>query len=461
MAYDDYRQLVSPGDAFSQGFEHVLTQQAALRRQAILDDIAAKREARLEEADRLDNQIRHAQLQEKVDEQKGRESNRWVDHYMKTHVKGDIPSADQLKRATELGVEDIFQEDLSKSVAPPPSQSMTLPGAVTPGGPPPPGDGTASPVGMRFAPNPGDSLTPPPGSLRPPTPGDLRDVPPGVGRPPTPGDLVTPPGLTPPVVPPQSVIGPSRSEPRLAGPQAYPGSAKEQEQEQTQMQAKALLASMAEGPEKEALKFWINTGKIPPAGYIVPKKLNLTPEPSYEVVDAKGNALPGVVSIADGKAYLNGEPAPPGTHVKRIYAPQNPINLYNIDANGQPVSAGRVPAGSRVLPQRRISAADLGKLDPAQLVAFKDIVKKKTAELSGILPTWLGGGIDDETQQHIFEEAYMEAQGIKPGRTPAAAPGAPPPAIAAPAAPPAPRAPGAAAPVDPAVQAILDKLRHR
>jgi hypothetical protein len=439
----DYRQIVSPGAAFSHGFEHVLTQQAALRRQAILDQIAQQREARLAEAEALDNEIRHAQLKEKMDEAHDREGSRWIDHYTKTHTRGDIPSADQLRRATELGVADIFEEDPSKAVAPPPSQTMPLPGAVTPGGPPPPGMEGPPPAAIRFAPNPGDTISPPPGVGRPPTPGDLRTPPPGMMRPPTPGDIVTPPGLTPPPPPPSATIGPSPSERGLKGPLAYPGSAKEQEQADIQQRAQALLKTMPEGQEKEALKFWLATDKIAPAAYFGTKQKQPELGTFGDYLWSISDGHPETLTVAQKEAARKrwGEEG---------RSPATSINLYAIGDDGKPVLAGTIPHGSRVLPQRRITAADLNKLDPAQLVAFKDIVKKKTAELSGILPTWLGGGIDDETQQRIFEEAYIEAQGIKPQRKPGAA--AAPGAGAPPAAPETPPNP---------LQAILDKLNKR
>jgi hypothetical protein len=352
----DFREIVSPGDAFSQGFEGLLFHQQQQRRQEMLDTVAAQREARLEEADRLDNEIRRQQLQEKVQEIKDREGDKWLTHYEKTAVPGDIPSVEQLQRAKELGVSDIFREDKSKAVAPPPSQTIELPGAV-----PIPGS-TEAPTAVRLAPSP--------------------------------------------------------SEAGLKGPQSYPGSAKQQEMVDQREHAKALLDALPEGPEKEGIKFWLATGKEPPAGLLTggrTKQPELGTFGDYLYTMSNGHPENLTAKQKEDARKKWGEEG---------RAPQSPINLFTLGADGKPVPAGSVPHGSRMI-HPPVSASALSKLTPEQMVVFKDVLKRKEAEAESFFNKYFGEGLDDERRAQIEQEAMAEALKVQktpgvPGSAPAA-----------------------------------------
>jgi len=107
--------IVNPGLAFSQGFEDYLLQRDALARQKRLDDLAFRREDRMARADELDMQVRQDEIRRK-------QADDFVKNYKATHIKGDIPDAETVKRAKDLGVEYIFNQDPEKVTLP--SQQM-------------------------------------------------------------------------------------------------------------------------------------------------------------------------------------------------------------------------------------------------------------------------------------------------------------------------------------------------
>lgn len=97
----------SPAFAFTSEMDNFLLNQQKLKHQALMDEIEQKRENRLEESDKLDLEVRRAELAErqKMDEQTLKDK-RIESHLRKREnlAPGDIPSSDMIHEADELGI---------------------------------------------------------------------------------------------------------------------------------------------------------------------------------------------------------------------------------------------------------------------------------------------------------------------------------------------------------------------
>lgn len=96
-----------PGAAFSSSMDEFLITQQALEHQKFMDDLATKRETRLAEADRLDNEIRREELKGRRDEAVLRRQDKKLSDNIKKRsqlVPGDIPSKELIDESAELGI---------------------------------------------------------------------------------------------------------------------------------------------------------------------------------------------------------------------------------------------------------------------------------------------------------------------------------------------------------------------
>lgn len=100
-------QYQSPGAAFSSGLEEAMLNQATARRQAMMDDLARKREARLEQAD-LDTAQEHrdkmAQHQQDMIDAAHEKNVTEAEKSAAKMMPGDIPSQERFTQATTAGV---------------------------------------------------------------------------------------------------------------------------------------------------------------------------------------------------------------------------------------------------------------------------------------------------------------------------------------------------------------------
>lgn len=97
----------SVGAAFSQGFDNYLLEQEKQRRQAMLDQIAQDREARLAEADKQDREIRRQQIEMQAQNMQAAQEDKKLAAHMKKRadlMPGDVPSPELIKEAKDLGV---------------------------------------------------------------------------------------------------------------------------------------------------------------------------------------------------------------------------------------------------------------------------------------------------------------------------------------------------------------------
>lgn len=125
---------------------------------------------------------------------------------------------------------------------------------------------------------------------------------------------------------PAQVGQPQPLQTNTAASPAYIGTPKERETAAQRERAQTYIRDLPEGPVKTAAQYEINTGKQPAAGLINPTQ-HMTPEMGAVVKDASGKVLPGIVSVQNGVALLDGKPLPPGAHAERAPTPKDPAQL--------------------------------------------------------------------------------------------------------------------------------------
>lgn len=208
---------VSPGDAFSSSLEQSLLQRAQQARQAQQDQIALQREARMNRIQDEERQQAKDALAEKraefADTQKEKRKSSF-EKSVSTMVPGDIPSPDMVAQAKEFGMGHLFPEAL-------PTAPESMPGIA------------AVPLPQGPQPN---GLPP------------MPDAAPEAGIAPT---------RTGEVVNPASQQGGFR----------FVGTPVQRKESDDDKAALAFAQTLPDGsPERQALEFFVKTGKTPPAG---------------------------------------------------------------------------------------------------------------------------------------------------------------------------------------------------
>lgn len=348
-------QFVNPGDAAGQALTDFLVQQQQMKQQKLLNDVAQQRlqldrerEARLSRSEELT--IAEQRIRNKRLEHESEKAD--IIDYRNDLVPGDFVDPTMMTRAQKAGI--ALPSQKAPDTVVPAQPDTAIPGAMMPSGAPAP------------------SL-PLPGATEVRTPGGVK----------------------------------------------FLGTPKQRMDETAKGKIQSLIDTFPPGSsERVALEYELATGRNAPAGLLK------TPgsDGSERIFRSSPNHKDKIEEFVEGRwVPFAGSALPPHNKFLQETNPAQPgVFLLPTDEGylraprtGGPATPVVGPGGKPVMPRARSAAkVDETKLSPAQLVAYKDIVKRKTAEATHLFPSLFGSGIDDATSEQIHQEAYDEAKKI-------------------------------------------------
>lgn len=369
--------FINPGDAAGQALQGFLVQQQQQKQQALINSMAQSRlgieqarEGRLSQLEQLQIQEGRATQARLAQEEVEKEA----DKVAKNMQPGDIPDAQAAATLKKAGQGFLLH--------PGPSQTSTIPAA----------DPTMPAPGQGVDPATGAPVTTPAPAL----PGAL------------PAQTTTIPGaLRFQGLPAQ------REELRKQGARQQIADAIRVGADPKEIAASALEtglpASEISGlltslkPKQAAVPevgtFGDYLSRIAPGGDLT----KLTPQ-IIETARAKWGA-DSRAPVQQVATQLVSERDTKGMETGRYFA-------YNPRSKTFDLVQGAVPVAIHAPPS---DTADPTKLNPTQEAAFKEILKRKTAEHTRSLTNPFASGLDDATQSQILKESYDEAKGVTTG----------------------------------------------